>query len=517
MDISLRLLLSELGVDLESPYNKNPVFTGFNIFIPGTDNGSRQILFIAKLSEVLFIPQKDDIFFLCVRDRGRDDSETKELLENVFIVNRNMDHRELLNAVQFIFTRIQNWVLQMLESVSANRGLQDLMNLSEPIIGNHITVLDESFNLIAYTKNIETDDETLLQLMKNGYHPEETIHRFLQFRRIEQFETADENELIVSRDFVMSKYETVKKVYKYGGSFFAIVTLVCCNNEYSIAMEELYKLLLKHITIYFEKGQPLSVKPRHLEFFLSELIRKTILDEDEARKRANSLSLPFEGRFELNLIVFNDILNTPATRLAHDLSVRLKNVDAIVYSRDILILCRIIEFKDDSNSRRKQIAGLIEDLNCNCGVSNEFGSLWDISAAYDQAHAAVITGERLRLARKEDSVFHFYHYEDYYLNHLVANGIDSLPGVFTNSFAFRAIKAIKLHDEKHSTNLLETLAMYLECDRNAARASAQLHMHRNTVLYQIRKIENMMGFSLDDIDIFIKLIIGLKAFELDRI
>ena len=517
MNISLDLLLSELNIGLELPHKKNPSFAGFEIYIPGSPHTSERTLLIAKLSEALFIPKKDEFYFLCVRDRRQDESESEDSLKNVFVINKNMDQRELLNGVQVVFARIQGWVQLMQESVLANRGLQDLMNLSEPIIGNHISVQDESFNLLAYTKNIETDDDATLQLMENGYHPEETIRRFLKYRRIEQYETAAEDELIVSKDMVISKYDTIKKVYKYNGSFFAIVTMVCCNNGYTGAMEELYRLLIRHITYYFEKEQPLYAKPRQLEFFLSELIGKTIINEDEARRHANSLNLPFEGRFELYLIVFNDILNIPAPRLAHDLSLRLKNADTIVYSRDILILCRLAGSPDEAGYREKQITGLFGELNCNCGVSNEFGSLWDLAVAYSQARAAVITGERLRLASREGGAFRFYHYEAYYLHHLVANGIDSLPGVFTGGFAFQAINTLKLHDEKHSVNLLETLAAYLECERNATGASERLHMHRNTVLYHVRKIEDTLGVSLDDADTRMKLLIGLKAFDLDRI
>lgn len=517
MNISLDLLLSELDVELENPRRKNPSFTGFELYIPGNPQASGQMLLVARLSEALFAPKGEDQYYLCVRDRRQDESEAGDYLKNIFVINKNMDQRELLNAVRYVFSRIQNWVLQMQESVLANRGLQDLMNLSEAIIGNHISVQDESFNLLAATKNIDTDDETTQQLMENGYHPEETIRRFLKYRRIEQYETADENELIISRDLVISKYATIKKVYKYNDAFFAIVVMVCCKKDYSDAMEELYKLLIRYITYYLEKERPQFAKPRQLEFFIGELIGKTILSEDEARQRAGSLNLPFEGRFEINLIVFNDILNIPAPRLAHDLSLRLKNTDTIVHSRDILILCRLSESKDWTENRRKQIAGLFGELNCNCGVSNEFGSLWDLAIAYGQAHAAVITGERLRMAGKEEASFRFYQYEEYYLNHLVATGIDSLPGVFTNSFAFWAIKTLKHHDETHSVNLLDTLTAYLECERNATSASELLHMHRNTVLYHIRKVEDMLGVSLDRADIRMKLLIGLKAFEMDRI
>jgi sugar diacid utilization regulator len=466
------------------------------------------------------MPQKrEDMFFLCVRDRSQDESETKDTLRNVCIIKKNMDQKELANDVQRVFTKVQNWVMNMHESVLANRGLQDLMNLSEPIFGNHISVLDASFNLLACTKTINTNDYTLMRLMENGYHPEETIQRFLQFRRIEQFETADENELIISRDRVISDYDTIKRVYKHNGQFFAIVTMVCCNREYSDAMEELYKLLLKSITFYFEKEQPLYVKSKQYESFFSELIRKTILSERDAKNRAKALNLPFEGQFELYLIVFNDILNIPSSRLAHDLTLRIKNSSAIVYNRDVLILCRIIDSESEVEAeiRKNKIADVFKELNCNCGVSNVFETLWNIMSAYAQAHAAVIIGERLRMAKRDDSRFRFYCYEDHYLHHLVSNCIDTMPDAFTSSFAFRAIKQLKTYSEKHNADLLKTLSAYLECESNATKASILLHMHRNTVLYHIRKVEDILGITLENAVVRMKLVVGLRAHEMDRV
>ena len=517
MKISLELILSETNLEPESSLSENPHFSTFELYTPGVSNGPGQPLLVAKLSEALAAPKKDGQFFLCVRDQKQGNAETKEVRKNICVVKRTMEQAELLNAVQSVFHRIQRWVMQMHESVLSNRGLQDLMNLCEPIFGNHIAIMDATFNLLAYTKNIETDDEASRILMEHGYHPEETIRRFQQHRRIEQYEVADENMLIVSRDHLISKYDTVKKIYKHNNAFFAKVVMVCNGKSYSVAMAELFNHLLKNITYYFEREQPPFTQLRQFESFFGALAGRTIREEEDAKNRAKLLLLPFNGTFELNLIVFNDIMNIPAARLTHDLSSRLKNAVVSTHNRDILILYNTDNHESDAETRKKQLFDLLCDFSCNCGVSNTFGSLWDFAAAFEQAHAAVLTGERLRLAKKEDAKFRFYTYEDYYLYHMVANSIDSSPGVFTNSFAFTAIKTLKMHDKKNNANLLETLSAYLGCERNATTSSEQLHMHRNTVLYHIKKIEGILGVSLENPDIRMKLTIGLKARDMDRI
>jgi DNA-binding PucR family transcriptional regulator len=46
--------------------------------------------------------------------------------------------------------------------------------------------------------------------------------------------------------------------------------------------------------------------------------------------------------------------------------------------------------------------------------------------------------------------------------------------------------------------LHETLKKYLECSKNATVAAEQLFIHRNTLNYRIKKIEELTGLDLDN-------------------
>lgn len=57
---------------------------------------------------------------------------------------------------------------------------------------------------------------------------------------------------------------------------------------------------------------------------------------------------------------------------------------------------------------------------------------------------------------------------------------------------------LKEYDEKNSTNLLETLIVYLEQDRNLGKTAEILYVHRNTMKYRIRRIEEILQCDLKD-------------------
>jgi purine catabolism regulator len=63
--------------------------------------------------------------------------------------------------------------------------------------------------------------------------------------------------------------------------------------------------------------------------------------------------------------------------------------------------------------------------------------------------------------------------------------------------AFRTIKPIIDHDNINQTDLLETLKVYLKL-KNVSETARHLHLHRQSLLYRINKIEKLTNLSLKD-------------------
>lgn len=60
------------------------------------------------------------------------------------------------------------------------------------------------------------------------------------------------------------------------------------------------------------------------------------------------------------------------------------------------------------------------------------------------------------------------------------------------------VRKLQRYDQENDVNYLETFKVYLNNRCNAAETSAQLHMHRNTLLHRIKRIEEILGRSFDD-------------------
>jgi PucR family transcriptional regulator, purine catabolism regulatory protein len=70
------------------------------------------------------------------------------------------------------------------------------------------------------------------------------------------------------------------------------------------------------------------------------------------------------------------------------------------------------------------------------------------------------------------------------------------------------------HDAKARSPLLPTLRALLRNDSNRAEAARELHLERRSVYYRIERIEEVLGFELDDHDTKLALGVALRALQL---
>jgi sugar diacid utilization regulator len=523
MTISLQLLLRELGMETEDIPRVNPMISRAVLFSSSlamkiSDNSYSDALVVSDLSDALACTSMfgaDTPPFLCVcKNYGREYFK-EDIPPNIMITKANPGLTDLFNDVSEVFSKLNRWINKMQESVIRNRGLQDLLDISESIIGNHIAIMDSSFRLLAYTKNIRITDPVQSELIKNGYYTEETLRKLHKFKRIEKYKNAQESEFIINRKHNISNKDTIQRVFKNNGIFTAVAVMLCENRPCDKLLLELFDPVLKYAKHYFEREQSPYKINRQIETFLEDMIQRKLASEKEARARANTLQLQFTGAFELNLLIFSDTINIPEGRLMQDLSQALADAIVSPFSDHIVIIFNLE--KKFVENRREKLSRLVSYLGCSCGISSKFSSLWDIAAAYQQAHSSVLIGERLRIAEDGSAKFHFYDHEDYFIYNLVNSAIDSIPSVLANSFAFEAIRTLRDYDAKHKTNLIKALAILLRNESNATSTSEKLHVHRNTVLYQIKKIEELIGLPLDEPGLRLKLSIGLRAYELNRL
>ncbi len=73
------------------------------------------------------------------------------------------------------------------------------------------------------------------------------------------------------------------------------------------------------------------------------------------------------------------------------------------------------------------------------------------------------------------------------------------------------VRPLVAYDEQYETDLLGTLATFLECDANVNATAARLITHRHTIRYRFERVRELTGLDVQSTDGREKLSLGLKA------
>ena len=61
-----------------------------------------------------------------------------------------------------------------------------------------------------------------------------------------------------------------------------------------------------------------------------------------------------------------------------------------------------------------------------------------------------------------------------------------------------ALAPLRAYDEKHESDLVATLRTYLKNNGSINKTSEEMYIHKNTILYRMNKIRELLGCGLED-------------------
>jgi len=84
------------------------------------------------------------------------------------------------------------------------------------------------------------------------------------------------------------------------------------------------------------------------------------------------------------------------------------------------------------------------------------------------------------------------------------------PGELQRFYA-ETVEPLVAYDDQYETDLVQTLATFLDCDGNVASTAQRLFTHRHTIRYRLERVRDLSGLDVGSTDGREKLGLGLKA------
>ena len=134
------------------------------------------------------------------------------------------------------------------------------------------------------------------------------------------------------------------------------------------------------------------------------------------------------------------------------------------------------------------------------GVGRRSAGPWAIVKSYVEAEQAARIGRQF-LGGDRTIAF-----EDLGVYRVIARADRDAIEAFSHEY----LAALDEYDARHSGELIGTLEGFFSCNGNHARAAERLHLHRNTLLYRLERIETLTGFDLADPETRLSMQLALK-------
>jgi len=135
------------------------------------------------------------------------------------------------------------------------------------------------------------------------------------------------------------------------------------------------------------------------------------------------------------------------------------------------------------------------------GIGGIASRLQDIPRSFREAQQALEIGRRLFGSHTLHSFSHLGIYRLLF----------SLDGHHELTEFYHETLGPLIHaDTRGDGTLIETLEAFFRCNGNLSETARTMHLHRNSLLYRLSKIEEILGRSLDDAEVRLSLQIALK-------
>jgi purine catabolism regulator len=158
-----------------------------------------------------------------------------------------------------------------------------------------------------------------------------------------------------------------------------------------------------------------------------------------------------------------------------------------------------------ANDLHASIGELTPEITVSVGVGRPHKSLVDLRQSYYEAHYAI----KIRKLKGDNSVIASF--DDLGSYGLLLGLQDTLSlEVFYES----VLGALREYDEENSSDLVKSLQYFLEANGHWGEAAERLYVHRHTLRYRMKRVEEISGRSLESSQDRMEFWLALKAREL---
>lgn len=391
------------------------------------------------------------------------------------IVLQGRDTNEILNDLLAVFDFYNSWEKSLWEA-SAHKSFQQIIDLGDSVLGNPMMVSDMDGNVLAMSSTYVDDDinEYWIESRNSGHVP-----------------TAILGTPMRTLDGKLSSWTDTPAVYILPDGTKTIGTFLSLNGELiagfglwehekAIVPGDIWLVqVLYEVLISTLEAQQRSVPIRSSAAILEDLLAGVPLADDLIRSLEQKGSCPWQ------LLVIDNPFRSDVI-YQRNLVQRLQNQELpcvpLLYENHVVALTPAEYAQTLLNS----VLGSSEKQYYLAVVSLPFDDLRNVPIRYTQTVFAI------HCAGEKPGV---YQAEDHALQYLLSLFMEQNS---EQGLIHPALSKLRQYDAEKNSELYDTLYAYLIHERSVIQSAQAMHVHKNSLMYRLQRIQSIIDVNLDD-------------------
>lgn len=376
----------------------------------------------------------------------------------------------------------------LLDILFSENGVQAMVNKVYTVFQNPITIFDAGYNLIAANfDQIDSFPMAKSMIENNGFTDKE-FEMVNHLNYIHKRMMDSDSPLLIHHPEVGFDQLIcpINSSHNYGH-----IVLTALNHPFAEHDKDFLKILQKAVDQQMKKDEFIrNNRGYHYEYFLKDLLDGKVIPASSGNHSYDYINEDLsEPLYCMTIETARSSSTLSTLHIRSDIENLFPKAKTLLYNGEIIaVICK-----------ENSVPLLPEELNelqiiCSehglyAGLSNSFTDISLLKEYYKQALRALELGVSL------DHSPQLFIYDSYYLRHLshIFSQKESLQ-----TFCHPIIQKLLDYDTLHESNLAKTLYTYLIYERNLAAAAKSLFIHRNTLVYRMKKIDQMVSIDYNN-------------------
>ncbi|ULT58012.1 helix-turn-helix domain-containing protein [Neobacillus drentensis] len=394
-------------------------------------------------------------------------------------------------------------------------SLEEFVDLISQVLNCPITIEDANHRLLAYSTHDERTDPARIYTIIGRRVPEKVINQLWKEGTIPALLQTREPVRVKNIDEIGLHNRVAISIWKQDevlGFIWAIeIDKILTEKDFDLLKKAADSAKNKLLQLQTRKNK----KEEHSQEFFWKLLTGHLKGEREIYERFHALKITPSASFAIAVFQFPENITN---KVEQNISYLLKTgqlMKILLYTIDcnqLIILLSADNIKEPYQEFNRFVQTFVLTMNERYdlkGITPVYSSIYEdyqkIGQAYQETLRVLTIKEKFPF--ETENIFNYHKLGIYQLFELILEKRQS------EAYENDSLKKLQEYDQKHHSNLVETLEVFLNKDNNINDAAKELNVHANTLNYRLKRISEIGDVNLKDPNQKMLLYLDLKLLK----